>query len=159
MKISILILLICFSLLGQDMNIKIQRAGYDFEQYDNLGAVSYEKFISEFNSYPWSSEVGTANGKCEPTISVEDNENYSIFWVSVIGDSSDYAYLVGRNYLKDTKKYYFFGSAVQTKWVEAIVTEDPQRVLSLFKLYFDRNFENIEAVFNSEHKFLSNKAP
>jgi hypothetical protein len=145
--------------MSSEFILKIQEAGFEFDQYNNLGLSTFEKFNETFTNFPWSDQVGQKHGKSEPTISIELKGKYSIFWVSVIGDSKEYAYLVGRNYIKNSKTLFGFGKSIEKKWVEAIVVEEKENVIKLFELYINGSFEIIEKHFSKQEKFLSNEAP
>jgi len=60
----------------------IQKAGYEFDQYDLKGKTDYHPFIKELEQYPWKKELIKANknpGKVSPTLSVIDEKENKSF--------------------------------------------------------------------------------
>ncbi len=115
----------------------IQYAGYDFDQYDLKGNANYEIFVKEFREFPWKDQVGKSNGGSEPTISVKNQQSNIDLWVSVIGSSDEYAYLVGIVQPKKVKTLLGFGKEKEVLWVSAYVFEQAEWVEQAFKLYFE----------------------
>ena len=79
--VALVILLLSGYAMGQEFTYNIQWAGYPFDKYDEKGSVTYEKFVKEFESFPWATQVGKANGGSEATISVRDHKSDVVLWV------------------------------------------------------------------------------
>ena len=116
-----------------------QMAGYDFDRYDDKGSTDFENFVKEFRSFPWESQAGQSNGGSEATISVKNISNSTDLWVSVIGDSSEYAHLVGVVYEKEVRGMLGLGKPRNVRWVEIFIAEESSTVEQLFKIFFDGN--------------------
>ena len=121
----------------------IQLAGYDFDQYDLKGEATYEVFIEEFRKFPWVEQVGKKTGGSEPTISVKNKEQKIDYWVSVIGEPSEYAYLVGIVQPKMVKSMFGFGKVKEVRWLTIYVAEQQQTVENTFKLYFTGSIKEL----------------
>lgn len=115
-------MIIATKVVANSLTYDIQRAGYDFDQYDFKGEASYEVFVQEFRRFPWKEQVGKSNGGSEPTISVKNSDTKIYYWVSVIGEPDDYAYLVGIVQPKKSKSW--FGKEKEVLWVSIYVSEN-----------------------------------
>jgi hypothetical protein len=121
----------------------IQQAGYDFDQFDLKGEATYEIFIEEFRKFPWVEQVGKKIGGSEPTISVKNKEQNIDYWVSVIGEPSEYAYLVGIVQPKMVKSMFGFGKEKEVRWLTIYVAEQQHTVENTFKLYFTSSIKEL----------------
>ena len=121
----------------------IQQAGYDFDQFDLKGEATYEIFIEEFRKFPWVEQVGKKIGGSEPTISVKNKEKNIDYWVSVIGEPSEYAYLVGIVQPKMVKSMFGFGKEKEVRWLTIYVAEQQHTVENTFKLYFTSSIKEL----------------
>ncbi len=124
------------NVMAGSFTYEIQQAGYGFDQYDFKGEATYEIFIEEFRNFPWVEQVGKKTGGSEPTISVINKEQKNNYWVSVIGEPSKYAYLVGIAQPKIVKSLFGFGKEKEVRWLTIYVAEQQQTVENTFKLYF-----------------------
>lgn len=132
-------MIIATKAIASSFTYDIQQAGYDFDQYDFKGEASYEKFVQEYREYPWKEQVGKKNGGSEPTISVKNSESKVYYWVSVIGEPDNYAYLVGIVQPKKSKSWY--GKEKEVQWVSMFIAEKKETVERTFKLYFDNKIQ------------------
>ncbi len=149
-SILIIILLLSSSIcLASQYTYNIQKAGYAFDQYDEKGSISFDTFLSEFRSFPWKDQVGKSNGGTEPTISVSNKIANIDLWVSVIGTSDEYAYLVG--IVQDKK-------GVSNRWVTAYIFEKSEWVEQAFKMYFDDQINQLNQQLSALPPFLSQEA-
>jgi hypothetical protein len=121
----------------------IQQAGYDFDQFDLKGEATYEIFIEEFRKFPWVEQVGKKIGGSEPTISVKNKEQNIDYWVSVIGEPSEYAYLVGIVQPKMVKSMFGFGKEKEVRWLTIYVAEQQHTVENTFRLYFTSSIKEL----------------
>ena len=112
----------------------IQKAGYRFDQYDLMGKATIEKFRATFRNYPWKDQVGKSNGGSEPTISVKKSNTKDSLWVSAIGSSEDYIYVVGIVQPKKIKNV--LGVETEVSWVSAYLFQNAEWVEEAFELYF-----------------------
>jgi len=118
----------------------VQLAGYDYSKSDRKGEVNYSNFINEFDNFPWMEQIDKyqeIRSGCSPTMSVTDNLTGKNFWVSMAGDSEENIYLIGYIYLKDKTR--------NIRWLEIYLTEYITTVKHNFKLFFNRNFEELES--------------
>lgn len=138
----IITILITWNTMADDFTYNFQMSGYDFEKYDEKGNTDYSNFIKEFRLFPWSSQVGKSNGGSEATISVKNLSNDTDFWVSVMGEPTDYQFLVGIVYKKEVKSFFGLGKPKTIKWLEIYVAENEYIVENTFALFFKG--ENIQ---------------
>ncbi len=125
----------------------IQLAGYDFQRYDDKGETDYTNFINEFDKFPWIEQLENRNKMSDgtsPTLSVKDLKNTRDFWVSIAGDKDKYVYLVGYVYPKEVKGFFGLGKVKTTRWCEIYLTENSSNIKDLFKLFFNRQFQDLE---------------
>lgn len=139
--------------MANSFSYDVQMAGYAFDKFDERGKIEYPKFVEEFRSFPWMQQIGKANGGSEPTISVKNITNDTIFWVSIIGDQKRHAYLVGIVYLKETKSFLGFGKPKSKRWVEIYVAEKASTVEGTFKTFFDGKHEQLMNQLRQLEKF------
>ncbi|MFZ5552101.1 MAG: hypothetical protein ACOZCO_03220 [Bacteroidota bacterium] len=122
----------------------VQLGGYDYDRFDQKGETDYQKFIDEFEKFPWLEQLDSYNEIQQgttPSLSVKDEGTGTDFWVSMAGDRNDHGYMLGYIYPKDKKRGF---SPKTVRWLEIYATEDKQVVKDCFKLYFDRDYEKLE---------------
>ena len=166
---SILLLLSCQTSDKQNQNFNtmdkftwnIQLAGYDFKKYDEKGETTYDNFISEFDKFPWIEQMekwNTIKNGCSATLSVRDLKSDCNLWVSIAGDNDNYGYLVGYVYPKEVKGFFGFGKAKTKRWCDIYQTQNVNDIKSYFKLFFDRQLEQLENAISILDKFDSMEA-
>ena len=134
----------------------IQHGGDPHDKYDLKGQTDYDNFISAFDIFPWLDEIEKANANpdgCSPTLSAKNKTDEKDFWVSMSGDRNNHGYLVGYVYLKNKKGLLGFGKEKTVKWVEIYLTEDKQQIKNYFKLYFDKNYDQLHSEIKKLEKF------
>ncbi len=141
----------------KDINFSwtIQNAGYNPNQFDYQGEISYDKFIEQFMDFPWEEQVESYNeiGEgCSPTLSVQNINDSTNLFVSMMGRNGLYAYLVGYVYSKKEKKFFGLNSKT-TKWSEVYITEDTSMVKLCYKMYFNNDYKQLEAKISTLEKF------
>ncbi len=136
----------------------IQQAGYDFDQYDFKGEATYEIFIEEFRKFPWKEQVGKNTGGSEPTISVKNRASKIDYWVSVIGEPNEHAYLVGIVQPKMVKSIFGFGNEKEVRWLSIYLAEQQQTVEHTFKLYFEGNIQALNQQLSGLPLFTEQEA-
>jgi hypothetical protein len=139
----------------------IQYGGDPHDKYDLKGQTNYDNFISAFDTFPWLDEIEKANANpngCSPTLSVKNKSDERDFWVSMSGDRNNHGYLVGYVYPKTKKGLFGFGKEKTVKWVEIYLTEDKQQVKDYFKLYFDKNYDQLHSEIKKLEKFCEMEA-
>ncbi|UTW46113.1 hypothetical protein KFE80_04250 [bacterium SCSIO 12696] len=144
--------------MADSFTYDIQQAGYRFDQYDLKGSATFEIFKKEFRAFPWKEQVGNNKGGSEPTISVKNSETKIDLWVSVVGSSEEFAYLVGIVQPKKIKTMFGFGKEKEVQWVTAYVLEQPEWVEEAFQLYFLGQTEVLNSRFSSLPIFLEQEA-
>ena len=142
MKILIFtLMLLSASVMAHPFTYNIQQAGYKFDQYDLKGTATFDIFKKEFRSFPWKEQVGRNGGGSEPTISVKNLGTKIDLWVSVIGDSEEFAYLIGIAQPKMVKTELGFDKEKEVQWVTAYVLKRAEWVEEAFELFFDGKTE------------------
>lgn len=125
--------------MADEFTYNFQMAGYDFNRYDEKGPTDYENFVHEFQSFPWRSQAGQSNGGSEATISVKNISNSTDLFVSVIGNSSEFAHLIGVVYEKEVRSMFGLGKPRNVRWLEMFIAEEASTVEQLFLVFFDGN--------------------
>lgn len=134
----------------------VQLAGYEHDRYDPKGETDYQNFIDEFEKFPWLDQLDSyqeIQQGCSPTLSVKNKGTGKDFWVSIAGDRNDHGYLVGYIYPKEKKSLFGLGKPKTIRWLEIYVTEDKRVVRNCFKLYFDRNYDKLEATIRQLEEY------
>jgi hypothetical protein len=148
------IVIFTVSIIGcsSNQNKKALNTGQDKFTYDfhlanqngkdviDKGETNCDNFIEEFKNFPWLDQLSKANelGKTSPTITAQDHLNSTDLWTSIEGDSSQYDYIVGYNFPKTIAGGLFKKERV-TKWVTMYVTEDTEKILKCYDLFFKRD--------------------
>ena len=126
----------------------IQRAGYDFQKYDEKGETTYENFEREFDAFPWIEEMekwNTIKSGCSATLSVKELKSGCELWVSIAGDKNEYGYLIGYVHPKEVKGFLGLGKAKTKRWCDIYQTQPVSDIKSYFKLFFDRKQGDLES--------------
>ena len=134
----------------------VQLAGYDYEKYDEKGKTNYENFIKEFEKFPWIEQIESyqkIQTGCSATLYVNDKENKTSFWVSIMGNTNNNTFLVGYIYLKNKKDSLEIGKEKQIKWLEIFIAEDSEQVKKCFKLYFENELNKLESELKKMQKY------
>jgi len=134
----------------------IQLAGYDFQKYDEKGETTYENFVSEFDKFPWIEQMekwNTIKDGCSATLAVKDLKFGCELWVSIAGDKSDYGYLVGYVHPKEVKGFLGLGKAKTKRWCDIYQTQNVNDIKSYFKLFFDKQHQQLENALLKLEKF------
>ncbi len=134
----------------------VQKAGYDFDQKDLKGNIHYQGFITEFEQFPWLDELKRVKeypDKVSPTISVVDEKENRIFWVSIAGNQKEYEFIIGYIYPKKKRTFFGFGKEKKIKWLDMFTTKDTELIKSFFRLQFDREYEKLFSELNQLDKF------
>ncbi len=134
----------------------VQKAGYDFDQKDLKGNINYQGFITEFEQFPWLDELKRVKeypDKVSPTISVVDEKENRIFWVSIAGNQKEYEFIIGYIYPKKKRTFFGFGKEKKIKWLDMFTTKDTELIKSFFRLQFDREYEKLFSELNQLDKF------
>jgi hypothetical protein len=139
----------------------IQLAGYDFKKYDEKGETNYDNFIIEFDKFPWIEQMekwNTIKDGCSATLSVKDLKGDCDLWVSIAGDKDNYGYLVGYVYPKEVKGFFGLGKAKTKRWCDIYQTQNVNDIKSCFKLFFDRQQNQLENAISKLEKVDSMEA-
>jgi hypothetical protein len=139
----------------------IQLAGYDFNHSDEKGEINFEKFVKEFDNFPWIEQLESfqkIQKGCSATISVRDHKTELDFWVSIAGDIKKHAFLIGFVYPKEVKGILGLGKPKTIKWLEIHITEDQDVVKSCFGLFFERKRDDLVTSISKLEKFGEMKA-
>ncbi len=142
--------------MTENFTWNIQKAGYDFDQYDLKGQTDYRNFIREFEQFPWKEQLKMASenpDKVSPTLAVTDDKENKTFWVSIAGDQNEQGYIIGYVYPKMKKGFFGLGKENQVKWLEMFLTQDGELIKRLYQLLFDRQYDKLYAELNQLEKF------
>lgn len=124
---------------------EIQEAGYPFDKSDHMGDIGPEGFVEAFRSFPWSQHAGRAQGGAEATISVNNINDGTTLFVSVMGDPLQYAHIIGIVFEKARPGWLGMFSRPPVRWVDLYVTDDPRLVESVFATFFSSSLsETVE---------------
>ena len=131
----------------------IQLAGYGFDQFDEKGPIDYEGFVREFRTFPWASQVGQAQGRSEPTLSVRNHSNGTDYWVSAAKHGHGHVYLVGIVHTKEKSGMFGLGRPKPVRWVEIYVAEEAGTVEKTFRTFFGGSTETLLTELRALPKF------
>ena len=131
----------------------IQLAGYAFDQFDEKGSIDYDRFVHEFRAFPWASQVGRANGRSEPTLSVRNRWNGIDCWVSAAKHDAGHVYLLGIVHTKEKPGFLGLGRPKPVRWVEIYVAEEAGTVEKTFRTFFGGNTEALLSELRALPKF------
>jgi hypothetical protein len=139
--------------MADNFTYDVQMAGYAFDRFDERGAITYERFVQEFRRFPWVSQVGQAKGGSEPTISVHNHSNRTIYWVSAARHGSGHVYLVGIVHPKEKPTLFGLGRPKTVRWVEIYVAETPSAVEDTFRTFFAGRHDELLGQLRALPKF------
>ena len=134
----------------------IQLAGYDFQKYDEKGETSYDRFIKEFDNFPWIEQLEKRNAMtdgCSATLSVKDLKTGLDLWVSIAGDKDDYDFLIGYIHPKEVKTFFGLGKPKAIRWCEIFRARDVGDIKSSFKYFFNREHHLLENTISRLERF------
>ncbi|MEI6605842.1 MAG: hypothetical protein WCP35_11065 [Verrucomicrobiota bacterium] len=116
-----------------------QLAGYSFEYRDEMGAIDFPSFVKSFEAFPWGEQMRQREkmaGGCSATISVVDEEQDFIFWISVMGDDLRPKFLLGAVYNKKLRKSARIKVSMVIRWCEIRIAPSRRSVPSMFRIFF-----------------------
>lgn len=131
----------------------IQLAGYDYNQYDEKGVVYVDDFIKAVCGFPWKEQVEKYNELqqgCSPTISAVNEENKNSLWISAMGATDKFHYLIGHVHLKNKKEFWGLGKAKTKRWVEIYAIDSLDIATHLFKLFFNNQEQELQKALYQE---------
>ena len=141
--------------MGDQFTYNVQLAGYDYDRYDEKGAIDYDGFVRVFDQFPWRKQMEEwqrIGRGCSATISVTDRVRNIDYWVSVAGDT-DPTFLLGIVYEKDVKGFFGFGKPKRKQWVEIYVAPSRESILDTFKLFFTGQIDELMRILKGFEKF------
>lgn len=130
---------------GQDkFTYDFHLANHDGQAVIDMGETDYEKFIKEFTNFPWLDQLEIANKlkNTSATITVQDSLNKIELWASITGNRNHYGYIVGYNFPKTIKGNLFRKERI-VKWVIMYATEDKEKILKCYYLFFKRDTKGL----------------
>ncbi len=134
----------------------VQLAGYAYEKYDEKGQTDYENFITEFEKFPWIEQIENyqkIQKGSSATLSVNDKENETSFWVSIMGNVNDNTFLVGYVYPKMKKGLFGLGKEKEIKWLEIFIARNDEQVKKCFRLYFSNELDKLQSELKTMEKY------
>ena len=139
-----------------DYTWNVQLAGYDYDKYDEKGQTNYAEFITEFDKFPWIDQIKhyqKVQEGCSATLSVNNKESKTSFWVSIMGDVNNNTFLVGYIYPKRKKNLLRIGKEEQIKWLEIFIAEDKEQIKKYYQLYFSNKLGKLESELKKLQKY------
>lgn len=116
-----------------------QLAGYAYDYRDEMGAIDFPSFVEIFEAFPWGEQMRQrekmADG-CSATISVVDQEQEWVFWVSVMGNDLRPTFLLGAVYKNRLRKSSRIKVSRMVDWCEIRIAPSRRSVLSAFRIFF-----------------------
>lgn len=134
----------------------VQFAGYDFDMYDEKGAIDYNNFVTEFDNFPWIEQVKRyqkIQKGCSATLSVNESLNKTSLWVSIMGDTENNTFLIGYVYPKIKKGLFGFGKEKEIKWAEIFIVENNEQIKRCFKYYFSGEPKLMQSELRTMEKY------
>jgi len=116
-----------------------QLAGYSFECRDEMGMIDFPSFAEAFAAFPWGEQMRQREkmaGGCSATISVVDEEQDFVWWVSVMGNDLRPTFLLGAVYSKKRRKSARVEAPCVVRWCEIRIAPSRRSVLSTFRAFF-----------------------
>ena len=116
-----------------------QLAGYAFDYRDEMGAVDFQSFVEAFETFQWGEQMRQREkmaGGCSATISVVDQEQDFVLWVSVMGDDLRPTFLLGAVYKKRQRKSARIETSRMVDWCETRIAPSRRSVISAFRIFF-----------------------
>ena len=74
------------------------------------------------------------------------------------GDRNNNGYLVGYVYLKTKKSLLGLGKEKVINWLEIYLTADKQQIKEFFKIYFNKNYDQLHAEIRKLEMFGETEA-
>ncbi len=145
---------------GQDkFTYDLHLADHTGQAVIDMGETDYENFIKEFTNFPWLDQLEIANRlkNTSATITAQDRLNKTDLWASIAGDRDQYGYIVGYNFPK-TIKGNLFRKERTTKWVIMYATEDKEKILKCYYLFFERDTPGLRLELEQLHFFGESEA-
>lgn len=116
-----------------------QLAGYAFDYRDEKGTIDFPSFVEAFEAFPWGEQMRQrekmADG-CSATLSVVDEEQDFVWWVSVMGNDLRPTFLLGAVYNKKQRKSSRVEAPGVVRWCEIRIAPSRRSVLSTFRAFF-----------------------
>jgi hypothetical protein len=134
------------SAIGGQFTYSYQLAGYEYDRYDEKGAIDFDRFVTLFDQFPWQNQVRAwdrLRKGCSATISVTDHDRQLDYWVSIAGDESESKFLLGVVYDKEVKGFLGFGKPRKTRWVEIHAAPSRESILSTYRLFFSGHTDEL----------------
>jgi hypothetical protein len=116
-----------------------QLAGYSFEYRDEMGAIDFPSFVEAFEAFPWGEQMRQREkmtGGCSATISVVDEEQDRVCWVSVMGNDLRPKFLLGLVYNKKQRRTASVKVPGVVRWCEIRIAPSRRSVPSMFRAFF-----------------------
>lgn len=142
--------------MTENFTWNVQKAGYEFDQYDLKGVTDYQTFIREFEQFPWEKELKKSienPDKVSPTLSVSDEKENKSFWVSIGESQNKSIYIIGYIYPKKKKGFFGLGKEKEVNWLEMFLTQDSELIKKCYRLQFDREYKKLYAELSRLEKF------
>jgi len=139
----------------------VQLAGYPHEKFDDKGQITYDEFVTTFDTFPWIEQClkyDEIKDGCSATVSISSIIDKKDLWASIAGDANKHIFLIGYNYMKQKKGFFGFGKEKTVKWVDIYEINDQEKIKQLFKLFFDKQFETLQSHLSLLKHFDSMKA-
>ena len=144
------------TVMADQFTYDVQLAGYDYDRYDEKGAIDYESFVHAFDQFPWLEQMEAREriGQgCSATISVTDHSRAIDHWVSVGTRDGKPMFLLGIVYEKEVRGFLGFGTPRKKRWVEIYVAPSRESIVGTFKLFFSGEIDELMRTLRGYEKF------
>ena len=132
--------------MAKRFTLDLQLVGYDFDKYDEKGEVTFEKFMEEFDNFPWMEQlrylVSFQKGSL-PKLFVKDGQTAISLWVSMWGDENENGYIIGYEYTILKKRFFGLVKPKEKQRMETYFTKDKNIVKQCFTLFFHQETDKL----------------
>jgi hypothetical protein len=142
--------------MADQFTYNVQLAGYDYDRYDEKGAIDYDGFVRVFDEFPWREQMEKwrrSGQGCSATVSISDSSHQVDYWVSVATRNDNTMFLLGIVYVKEVKGFLGFGKPRKKRWVEIYVAPSRKSILDTFKLFFTGQIDELMRTLKGLEKF------
>ena len=115
----------------------------NFDQSNDIGSINFESFVKEFEKFDWIGNINLANQiqKVSPTLSVKNDSDKSVLWVSAYLNDNVLEYIIG--FVRKVEKTFLGIWNREVDEHRQMETKDLIEVENLFSSYFRGEYEDL----------------
>ncbi|WP_332308330.1 hypothetical protein [Herbaspirillum autotrophicum] len=125
----------------------IQKAGYDYDQLDQQGAIDFDGFMHAINTFPWAEQLRawdeTQDGPL-PSLVLQNEKDERALWVMVIGSDLGNSFQVTAVWMRPHKGMFGLGKEKMVQETATIDIELRQELDQLCRLFCAAQYEDLE---------------